>query len=139
MMYKVVYREIETNFRTEKFEMDGINMSIDWQNVRIGQIVQIAEKGSVRPSSVKSPITRLYGVYSQLVVLASSECCDVEDPIEPGSTICPKCAQSWCWDYVVRSHPSWVEHGTYESYSRFGCRCRECRRANALYTYAKSK
>lgn len=134
----VRYRQIDPDVYDARFLVDGTNMNLDVSNVWIGQIVHIAPKEDVRPGSVNSPISRLMAPYAKKVIVDPSECCDLIDPDEPGYNVCPKCVESWCWDYCVRYVAAWVDHGTYVSYSTFGCRCPDCRIAAKKYLKARS-
>lgn len=117
--------------------VDGRNVQIDYKSVTVGTIVQIAMKSDVRPPSRKTfehNPERLIAPYVQKVVVRHDVCSSCEhDTDNPNQTICPECIDSWCLDWLVRHNRNWMEHGHYRIYSGYGCRCAECRYANALY------
>jgi hypothetical protein len=107
--------------------IDGVQVAVDWQNVRVGQVVQIALKEDVRPASVSSPRQRIMAPYVQMVIVSHDVCTSCKGDSEKSQTICPECIESWGYDWFVRYDETFTSHGNPRSYLYFGCRCPECR------------
>jgi hypothetical protein len=119
--------------------LDEVNVQIDWKKVKAGDVIQITMKCELRPPGSRSSRKRLIAPYVQTVVVEPSKCCCSHDwdtcPIDNekgdyhGITICPKCIETWCWDWFMRNESDF-QHGTNRAYDAYGCRCPLCRGRN---------
>lgn len=130
--YMVEYRTLDVESHDTRVFLDGVNVQIDLNSIKTGDIIQIACKEDVKAPSVKSPTVRLIAPYVEICVTRPGLCCcthDAEDCTirDHGTTICPYCVKSWAWDWLIRSHPK-CRHGTEWAYKTFGCRCPVCRK-----------
>jgi hypothetical protein len=123
------YRQIDPKSVHEYgLVIDGVQMAVDWKNVRVGQVVQIAQKEDVRPAATSAPRSRIMAPYIQKVIVSHDVCVtcagDIENPVQ---TICSECIESWGWDWFVRFDRKFNTHGETRIYQYYGCRCPECR------------
>lgn len=131
IQYQVIAPKSDVPGEYDQFVIGGVNRQIDWRNVTVGQIVHIALNEDVRPPTVQAPKRRIIAPYVKKVIVAHEVCTScAHDTDADDQTICPECIESWCWDWFVRFERNWTSHGTYASYSAYGCRCPECRIAN---------
>jgi hypothetical protein len=135
------YRQIDPNsVHQYGLVIDGVQMAVDWKNVRVGQIVQIALKEDVRPASTSALRSRIMAPYVQKVIVSTDVCTtcagDVDNDVQ---TICPECIESWGWDWFVRFDRKFNTHGETRIYQYYGCRCPECRWIQKItYSYTKT-
>lgn len=113
--------------------IDGVQVAVPIEEVRVGMIVQIALKSEVRPAAVSSPLTRLMAPYVQKVIVSPDVCTSCAHDVDnDDQTICRNCVESWGWDWLVRFDPKFNSHGNARTYHVFGCRCPECRWAQKV-------
>jgi len=131
VQYQTIAPKSDVKGEYDQFVIGGVNRQIDWRNVQVGQIVHIALNEDVRPPSVNAPRRRIIAPYGRNVIVSTDVCTTcAHDADADYQSICPKCIETWCWDWFIRFEPSWTSHGNYLSYSMYGCRCPSCRVAN---------
>ena len=113
------------------FMAHGQNVQLDPNQVRVGDLLLIATKDSVRIGSKPS---RLIAEYDTIQVNHHESC--GKEGEEHAMTVCNQCIRgSWLWDYLFRNVRTLrnFAHGTPRAYDYFGCRCDPCTQAHNAY------
>lgn len=123
------------NSGMSEFIVNDWNVQIDPDEVRVGDILLIAEKSSVRAGSHPQ---RLIAAYADIQVV-QPRMCEVEGE-RHSMSVCTQCIRgSWLWDYFFRNVRTLrnFAHATARAYDYFGCRCARCIEAHQVYLGAR--